>query len=154
MAFKILREAQPQTITRDELKTFSENHVSSSPLRPLVGADIKVKFTKNEPNVTFTAYERNGKRADDQKFVEIETDKGWLPLNCFKSKQVLNFKSSDAEMITNGGLCAFSADILSIYDKIKDKGQNAVYSVSALSYIGKTNEGRLYPATSYVLKSK
>lgn len=154
MAFKILREAQPQKITRAQLKDFSEERVSASPLRPLVGTDIKVKFTDNEPNITFTAYEKDGKRADNQKFVEVETLQGWLPLNCFKSKQLLNFKSSDAEMVTNNGLVDFNTDLLSIFDKIKENGKNAVYRVSTLAYIGKTNEGRLYPATSYVLASK
>lgn len=154
MAFKILREENPKKITRDELKTFSEARVSASPLRPLVGEDIKIKFTDDEPNITFTAYEKDGKRADNQQFVEIETNRGWLPLNCFKSKQILNFKSSNAEMLTNGGLCDFNTDLLSIFDKIKGNGKNAVYCVSALPYIGKTNEGRLYPATSYVLASK
>lgn len=154
MAFKILREAQPQKITRAQLKDFSEERVSASPLRPLVGTDIKVKFTDNEPNITFTAYERDGKRADNQKFVEVETDKGWLPLNCFKSKQLLDFKSSEAEMIVNEGVGKFTDDPITVFDKIQKNGKNAVYRVSALPYIGKTNEGRLYPATSYVVASK
>ena len=154
MAFKIIKEENPRKITRDELKTFSEARVSASPLRPLVGEDIKVKFTEKEPNATFLSYEKDGKRSDDQKFAAIETNFGWLPLNCFRSKQILSFKSSEAEMIVNEGIGKFTDDPISIYDKVRDGGEKAVYCVSALPYIGKTNEGRLYPATSYVLARK
>lgn len=154
MAFKILREENPKLITLDELKTFSEKHSSSSPLRPLVGSEIKVKFTNKLAHGTFTPYEKDGQINDDQKFVEIETDKGWIALNCFKSKQVLDFKTLNAEMLVNGGVGSFTDDPFTIFNKINKNGANAVYIVSALSYVGKTDTGRLYPATSYVLKLK
>ena len=155
MAFKSLSSERVENITRAQLKEFSDTRNSQSPLRPLIGLEINVEFKDNEPIIAFTPYERDGKRDESYKFVEIKTDKGWLPLNCFATKQFIDHTDINSpKSASNTALGKFGETPLVLFDTIKDLGKAQKYQVVTSSYIGRTDTGRLYPATSYVLNKK
>ena len=151
MAFRSFPEER-RSIGRDDLKTFVESKKSGSPLRPFFGkGDITIEFNGNEPSIVFTPFTNNEQRNEDDKFVEIKTSVGYLPLNCFGTKTVVDFSTKDVQTKELAGILPNNNDLLSLYDEIKNSGKKQAYKVARLPYIGRNDSGRLYSSYAYTL---